>query len=268
MGELSTARTFRNSFSVLSMLSGCALVLLAVLSCQSVNDSSRGELESKQSELTSAEQLLARSIRFHDPDGTWSQGQLSLRWTSAGPDGVVALDFEIDYHPRGSFAMKGEYGGAEIHYLVAEGVSTAVVNGETELSDEVLASAALSGEDGMFWRNYFGFLGGMPMCLDDPIVQLEADAFEAEFEGRSVPAIRTSFSPDVGTDVWTFYFEPETAQLIGCRFDRADPARDGETLVFEELVTVAGVRLPKRRTWHMNADHEMIGIDELFARED
>jgi len=221
-----------------------------------------------ENEHTSAEQLLARSIRFHDPDGIWNDNILELRWTSAGPDDVIALDFEIDFHPRGSFAMKGEYGGAEIDYLATEGLATAIVNGETELSDEMRANAGLVREDGMFWRNYFGFLGGMPMCLDDPIVELEPEVFEVEFEGRTVPGIRTTFSPEVGTDIWTFYFEPETAQLIGCRFDRADPTRDGETLVFEELVSIAGVRLPKRRTWYRNADRELLGTDELFERED
>jgi len=241
------------------------LLLLALAAC-----STPGEPQAERAprELSSAERLLARSLDFHDPDRLWSKDVLSLRWTSARPDGVVALDFEIDYRPGDSFAMRGEYGGAELVYGVSGDAFSAVVDGESELSEETRKSAGLAREDGLFWRNYFGFLGGMPMCLRNPQVQLEPEDFEVEFEGRLVRAIRASFSPEVGTDVWTFYFESETAELIGCRFDRADPTRDGETLVFEELVSIGGMQLPKRRTWYMNADRELLGTDELFARED
>ena len=118
-------------------------------------------------------------------------------------------------------------------------------------------------EDGLFWRNYLGFLAGMPMCLTDPGVSIDPEVTDAKLDGRTVRSIRACFAPEVGTDIWTFYFDPETASLLGCRFDKADPTKDGETLVFEGTTSVAGLRLPRERRWYMNADRRFLGTDEL-----
>ena len=242
------------------------VALVGLSGCRAVHDVPGDSEEHLATERTAAERLLDRSITFHDPDGVWNRVALPLRWTSARPDGEVALDFEIDLFPNDAFAMRGRYGDALLNYRASEGTWSASLDGESELSAEDRAKAGLVREDGFFWRNYFGFLGGMPMCLKDPNVQIESDTFEVELEGKTVLALRANFHPEVGADTWIFYFDSETAQLVGCCFYREDPTGDGETLIFEELVSVAGIRLPKRRTWYTNAEREMLGIDELSAR--
>lgn len=191
---------------------------------------------------------------------------LPVTWTSLRPGGRIGFEFECVLSPTDAFSLRGEYAGMELDYRVNGESWSATVDGSSELSDVVRERAGLVREDGFFWRNYFGFLGGMPMCLRAESVRLEPEAFEVVFEGRVAKALRASFDEEVGSDTWTFYFEPETAELIGCRFDRADPSRDGETLVFEELVSVRGVRLPARRKWFMNADRKFLGEDVLSYR--
>ncbi len=188
---------------------------------------------------------------------------MPVTWTSLRPGGEVGFEFECTLSPADAFVLRGMYAGMELDYRVEGDRWSATVDGSSDLSDVVRERMGLIREDGFFWRNYFGFLGGMPMCLRDPSVLLEPDAIEMTFEGRVVQALRASFEESTGTDTWTFYFEPGTAELIGCRFDRADPSRDGETLVFDEFVSVQGVRLPARRKWYMNADREFLGEDVL-----
>ncbi|MFT7665220.1 MAG: hypothetical protein ACI87A_003456, partial [Planctomycetota bacterium] len=215
-----------------------------------------------------SEQVLNRSIAFHDPDGLWNDVAIPLQWVGRKADGTISMDLTVALGPHGAFQLSGQYGGAHFEYAVVDDQATVSLDGQTELSEEKRKSFALDREDGLFWRNYFGFLGGLPMCLRDPDVQLEMVPFLTELEERTVLAVRTSFDAEIGTDLWTFYFDQSTFELVGCRFDRADSERDGETLVFEGLCEVGGMQLPKLRGWSMNSDGKILGTDELFARPD
>ena len=214
---------------------------------------------------TPADELLDRSIAYHDPQGLWEREPVELKWTSLRPNGETSFAVELRLEPGGGFAMEGERRGHEIEYRVEDGEVHARVDGEdgvpAELEDELL----LTRDGGLFWRDYLGFLAGLPMCLAYPSVLVEPEVGEGELEGHEVLTLRASFAPEVGTDLWTFYFDPATSALVGCRFDRADPTKDGETIVFEGSAEVGEMRLPATRHWFMNADRRFLGTDEVRA---
>jgi len=213
-----------------------------------------------------AEALLERSLRVHDPDGVWGRRAVPLAWTSSRSDGSVSFRFEVLLGLDGSFTLVGERAGHRLDYRVEDGeVVRARVDGSAEVPDDVREALVLGRDDGLFWRDYLGFLAGVPMCLRDPGARLEPAVAEAQLEGRAVLAVRATFEPDADAHRWTFYFEPDTARVVGCRFHRVDPGEDGETLVFEGLTSVAGLRLPRTRRWWTNADGRFLGTDELRA---
>jgi hypothetical protein len=230
------------------------VALVAISACQSA---------APTASPSAARALLERSLAHHDPDGAWRRLPIAIHWTSSKPDGSTSFVVDIELDPGGAFSMSGERRGRELEYSVIDGVVWARVDGAEDFSDDVRAEMGLARDDGFFWRDYLGFLAGMPMCLTDPGVRIEADVLQTELEGQLVQSIRASFAADVGTDVWTFYFEPDTAALVGCRFDRADPSKDGETIVFEGSSSVDGLHLPRTRRWYMNADRRFLGTDEL-----
>ncbi len=213
---------------------------------------------------TPAEQLLARSIAFHDPDGVWGTRPVEMTWVGTGDDGAERLRFEIAVDPgRESFAMDGHYRGTPVEYEVSGGVMQVRVDGEDALDEATREKLVLAREDGMFWRNYFGFLAGFPMNLRDPGTHLAAEVESTEFMGRVVDALRVTYDIEVGSDTWVFYFDPDSAELVGCRFTKADPAQPGEYLVFDERVEAGSLRLPKIRRWYMNDDDRYLGDDSI-----
>jgi len=207
--------------------------------------------------------LLEHSIRFHDPDTQWGRGAMDFTWKSSRPNGQVSYLFDIVIAADGTFSLQGDRKGSALEYRVEGPDVWARVDGEEDLSEELRQSMGLTRDGGFFWRDYLGFLAGLPMCLRVPSVQIEPGVGDTDFEGKSVRTIRATFSPEVGSDIWTFYFDPETSQLLGCRFDREDPARDGETIVFEGLSDISGIKIPKTRRWYMNKDQRFLGTDEL-----
>lgn len=213
---------------------------------------------------TPAGRLLARSIAFHDPEGSWGSRSLAIDWVGTDDGGEERVAVQLRLHPDGStFELSGRYGGSEIRYRTRGDSVSATVDGESELTPETRRRMRLDREDGLFWRSYYGFLAGLPMKLRDPGARIDPEPIETEFMGSPVTAIRVSYDPNVGGDVWYFYFDPDTARLVGCRFHHDEAAGDGEYLVFEGLVEAAGLRLPRTRRWYMNVDDRFLGEDEI-----
>lgn len=194
---------------------------------------------------------------------------MGLRWTGANPDGSVRL--QVRLHIEGDrFELAGTYKGHRLSYAL-EGARppTVTVDGKPgpEVPEELRKKLVLDREQGLFWRNYFGFLAALPMNLRGSGVLVEPAVETTRFAERKVRAVQVRFAPDVGTDRWTFYFDPKTSALVGYRFVKADPKADGEYIALDGEVIAHGLRLPAQRRWYVNADDRFLGTDTLSDLE-
>ncbi len=220
----------------------------------------------EEAEPTPAQELVARSVAFHDPDGVWGSRPISMSWTGTDGEGGerVAVDLEFGADER-NFALAGRYRGSSIEYETAADGWSATVDGvaQADLPGADRERMRLHREDGMFWRSYYGFLAGLPMKISDPGSHLDPDIIGTVFMDREVHAVRVTYDPDTGGDTWYFYFDPGTAQLVGCRFYHDESANDGEYITFEGLAEGGGLRLPRLRGWYVNADGRHLGTDAV-----
>lgn len=211
---------------------------------------------------SAAEALLARSIEFHDPQGRWGSRSVHLTWSGTGSEGEERVELEVSIFPDGStFEMSGWYRGAALEYATKGSTFTARVDGSTEIDEETSDRLRLGRDGGMFWRDYFGFLAGLPMKLRDPGTIIDPEPASTAFMGREVESIRVTYDAEVGGDTWYFYFDPQSAALVGCRFYHDEAANDGEYIVLDGLIEADGMRLPQRRRWYVNADDDFLGED-------
>ncbi|WP_419162973.1 DUF6503 family protein [Candidatus Palauibacter sp.] len=240
--------------------------LLLAAACGDARPSSEaGAAAAEPAEATPALDLVARSVAFHDPEGVWGSREVSMSWVGTDGEGAerVAVDLEFGADER-DFALSGRYRGSTIEYATTVDGWSASVDGiaEADLAEADRERMRLHREDGMFWRSYYGFLAGLPMKIADPGAHVAPDIIETTFMDREVLAVRITYDAEVGGDTWYFYFEPETAQLAGCRFFHDESANDGEYIVFEGLSEGDGLRLPRMRAWYVNADGRHLGTDE------
>ena len=247
------------------MAAALACIVASLSACQQPATSE--EVDLAGGIQTDGEKLLARSIALHDPEGRWTRDEVRLRWSSLGPNGEERIVFDMTMGPADRFSMQGSYAGTRIDYRTAGDAWSAEVDGDREPGPAALERAVLDREDGLFWRNYFGFLGGLPMCLAGASLELAPHPASVSWEGEQVYALEVRFPAEIGEDLWEFYFAPEDAELVGCKFWRTDPSSDGETLVFEGLVEVDGLLFPESRHWFRNADGELLGTDVLAPVE-
>ena len=204
-----------------------------------------------------AQELLDRSIAYHDPQGRWERGAFEITDVSSRPDGKggrrTVLRFD---NARGRFEMDSSIEGRPLSIVVQNDAAEVRFDGRTDLSREELERHRLTPAQVLTRRNFHLYLWGLPMKLRDPGTRLDPTVKETHFQGKPVHQLRVTYDKAVGSDVWYFYLDRETGALVGHRFHHDEAKGDGEYTALSEEVSGQGLRLPRVRKWYRNQDNE------------
>lgn len=213
-----------------------------------------------------ADEIIANSIAFHDPHAVWDDGSFRLKLIHTRPiGGYTEIELIID-NSIGRFWMQRERLGRIIETTVTGDECWTTLNGESAYSEEDAERFGLGCEAMQSTRNYYTYLYGLPMKLRDAGTIVDPDAKRGEFEGTEAWEVRVTYDPEVGTDIWYFYFSPEDYALIGYRFYHDEEANDGEYIVLDRLEE-GDLRLPKVRSWFTHQEDRLLGTDKIMALE-
>ena len=225
-------------------------------------------LSSLHSQTLSAEELLNRSIAFHDPSGQWDMTDIEMVLSMESPSRPSRASKVNISNQRGTFKLSYVNRGHLISYEVDANDSAAVyADFELATNRKDIDSLDLSTQRAKRWRDYYTYLYGMPMKLKDEGTQLNEDSWSDTFNGEEVLAMRVTYAAEVGQDVWYFYFNPDTYALVGYRFYHDESLNDGEYVVLDGIEIQGGLRIPQHRYWYMNEDARFLGADMMRSLE-
>ena len=210
-------------------------------------------------------ELLDRSIAFHDPDGVWEDSKLEF---------VIALE-SSDLAPRtsrvtidnkkGEFSLSMILAGRVYEYKV-DGLDSCEIKIDFQLpTQQEKDSLQLTSERARRWRDYYGYLYGLPMKLKDDGTILQDEIITTSFQTEEVLALRVTYAESVGKDIWYFYFHPDTYAMVGYRFYHDEGANDGEYITLSGIEVDKGLRIPKDRAWYTNKENKLLGTDKMRA---
>lgn len=210
-----------------------------------------------------AEDLLARSIAHHDPEGKFLTGAWCLTFRETRPGGSDRHSEILVDVPGERFKMlrKGEH---EIAGVIDGERCEMTLDGRSDVTDAEREEHRLSCERLGFMRNYYVYLWGLPMKLHDPGTRL-GKVEETTFEDQPVYGLRVTYDAEVGGDVWFFYFDRDSHALVGYRFFHDEEKNDGEYIVLEGEHEAHGMRLPESRAWYTHQDDRHLGTDILTS---
>ena len=215
------------------------------------------------SQTTDARAVLGKSIRYHDPDGVWGTYRGSFVVVMETPGEAPRRSQITMDQPSDRFHLHVRRGVTEKTYEWNAGSCTLSYNGNTEFSEEVAAAHRLTCERAQMYRDYYSYLYGLPMKLRDPGTRITPKAEKRTFHGKPYWVIEVRYDPEVGKDLWYFYFNPETYALEAYQFYHDKAENDGEYILLEGEYELDGMRLPKARTWFTNKADKLLGTDTL-----
>ena len=210
-----------------------------------------------------ADQLVNRTIAFHDPDGWWDRIKIDMVIEMKTPNRPARLS---------NVVVDNINGGFEISVLSNDKLLEWRVDGKDSCDFKVnfvaptvaqADSLSLTVDRAKFLRNYYTYLYGLPMKLKDAGTRIGDEVIETTFMGKPVLALRVTYDESVGKDIWYFYFNPSTYAMVGYRFYHDEAKNDGEYIVLEDMIIEQGLRIPRNRSWFTNAEDKLLGTDYL-----
>jgi hypothetical protein len=213
-------------------------------------------------------QLLEKAIAYHDPSGNWETFNGSFQVTMETPKKTPRLSEIMINLPGEYFQLKATRDTITTEYSLQKNACNIKFNGSEDLSEATLKENNLSCERAVLFKNYYTYLYGLPMKLKDQGTHISKKVERKTFKGKEYFVLKATYDEAVGSDVWYFYFDPETFAMEVYQFFKGDPAAKGkdtgEYILLSETVTINNIKMPKNRAWYYNKDDEYLGSDILM----
>lgn len=213
----------------------------------------------------SGEELIAASIKFHDPESKWSETKAIFNFSDTRPGKEARPATMYLNNATGTLCVMRVQEGAKVTRHTQNDICTYDVDGSFQPSAEEIEKYTLTEKRTLMLRNYYLYLWGLPMKLTDPGTRIDAKIYNKEFNGKLSKAAKVTYDAEVGNDIWYFYFDPETNQMIGYQFFHDEAKGDGEYILLSEIMDVNGIKIPQNRAWYTNPDSTLLGTDHLIT---
>ena len=219
------------------------------------------------SQNLTGEELINKSIEYHDPNNNWAMFAGDLNITMETPSreprvSTISLNLPKQY-------FKNEYGkdGNTITQEVNKKTCTVLLNKKKEFTAEEEKTYRLSCDQAKRTRDYYTYLYGLPMKLKDPGTLINPKVEKRSFKGKGYWVAQVKYEKEVGKDTWYFYFDPSTFALEVYQFYHDESKNDGEYILLTEESEVNGIKMPKNRAWFYNKDDVYLGTDFLYKNK-
>lgn len=214
-----------------------------------------------------ASTLLKRSIAYHDPKGNWSSfdGEFLLTMKTRSKKDRTR-EFHINL-PMEYFYLKIIKDTITTEYTVNNTECTIARNGDTDLPKNFLIANNLTCEKATMYKDYYTYLYGLPMKLQDSTAIFSDDVVIKRFKRKRYLVLKATYDENPESDVWFFYFNTRTFALEAYQFFKGDPKGSGkdtgEYVMLTGEVIINDIKIPKNRASYRNRDDRHLGTDVL-----
>jgi len=212
-------------------------------------------------ELT-GDELLEKSINFHDPNNNWATFKGTLFVTMETPKGAPRESKIMIDLPKEYFSVTAKKDTITTEYILDKNKITVSVNGDKNPSEVIKKKYGLTEERAKLYKNYYTYLYGLPMKLKDEGTIIHQKVEKKNFKGKDYLVLKATYNKEVGKDTWYFYFNPETYAMEVYQFFKATKD-SGEYILLSDLETINEVKMPKNRAWYYNKNDGYLGTDIL-----
>lgn len=226
---------------------------------QSLKDWSRELVE------IAADSLLKRSIRYHDPEGNWGKKPHIINLAESRPTGGVRHSRLSIFPVKNDFDLVQTRGADKIQLRYVNGTFSATHQGRMEIKDQDRERLRLTEKNTIWLRDYYTYLYGLPMKLQDEGTEVQPNVHKVWFNGKELLEMEVHYAPEKGKDIWFFYFNPETYALEGYAFyHEKDGPGTGEYIILEGEALVDKMKLPAERHWYFTHNNLYLGTDQIL----
>ncbi len=214
-------------------------------------------------QVFTGEEVVTKAIRYHDPGNNWSsfQGEFKVvleMQDNSRRESMITIDLPQEY-----FNVSTQQGDKKSFREIENG------NCRFSEVDGTVKEASLAEKEcerTVMFKNYYTYLYGLPMKLKDLGTNIHPVVQRTTFKNKEYLVVRVSYDETVGSDIWQFYFDPETYAMEVYQFFKVANEKTGEYILLSGEMLVEGIKMPKDRAWYYNKDDGYLGTDKLVNK--
>lgn len=212
------------------------------------------------------DELLAKAIKFHDPNNNWETFKGELFVTMETPKNGDRVSKIIINLPKQYFSVTAKRDTIITEYIVDKKEIRFSLNGDRNPLEELKKKYSLNAERANLYKSYYTYLYGLPMKLKDEGTVIHQKVERKNFKGKEYLVLKATYNKEIGKDTWYFYFNPKTYEMKVYQFFKATKD-SGEYILLSGLKTINEIKMPKVRAWYYNKDNTYLGTDILLKKE-
>ena len=208
-----------------------------------------------------AKEIIQKSIDFHDPEDRWGEFNASFKILMSMPDRPNRLSKISINLPKETFNLESSIDGSTTSYTVMKD-SIEVFKKNTD-NDSITVKDK---ERATMMMDYYTYLYGLPMKLQDDGTIVHDKVEKVWFWNINAFKVKVTYAPEVGTDVWYFYFDTKTFALKAYQFYKTDENGNvdkdsGEYILISKPKVIDGIKIPTERNWFYNKNTWFLAKD-------
>ena len=207
--------------------------------------------------------LLKKSISYHDPNSKWNSFDGNFIVTSESPKRSIRKSIISLNNSESFFGIEIQQDKNIITSILDNNDCSIMFNGKFNFSNEIKDKYRLDCERVKYLKNYYTYLYGLPMKLNDPGTIIEPNVEEIIIDGNEYWVLKATYEESVGRDTWYFFFDKQTFALKRYQFFHDESKNDGEYILLNDEILVEGIKMPKNRSWYFNSNDQFLATDRL-----
>jgi len=210
--------------------------------------------------LTGTE-VLEKAIAYHDPLNNWNTFNGDLQVTMTTPNASPRVSDIVINLPKEYFSVIAKRDTTLTTYTLDKSICTTSIKEKPEEGKRTPCETA------ELYKNYYTYLYGLPMKLKDNGTHISETIERKNFKGKEYLVLKATYDDTVGSDVWYFYFDPETYAMEVYQFFKTENGTlkkdSGEYILLSDVSVINDIKFPKVRAWYYNKDDKYLGTDTL-----
>ena len=215
-------------------------------------------------ESLSGQEVLNRSIAYHDPNGNWGTVGFELDFEETRPNADSRFTNIIVDNSQGDFCIIREIDNHQVSRHIIGNTVTYDIDGSTSYPHDDIKTFQLNDERSYTMRDYYLYLWGLPMKLKDKGTIVHDEVIYATFNNQKVLKLKVTYDEKTGSDIWYFYLDPANYSLRGYQFFHDEAVNDGEYITLGSMIDVSRMKIPSERSWYVNKDSTYLGTDNII----
>lgn len=220
------------------------------------------ETQSENPQFT-AQEFLELSQQKHDPNKSWESIELSLHIQEPRPQTPFRYSILFLDNATGEFRLTREVEEGRVDRIITpRGDAKILLNGEIEISKEIREKYGLETERNHGFKSFYQTMYGLPMSLNNGIVEtLERDSDDV-FEEKETYVIRVTLKEPIISKNWVLYISKQNYSLTGLKFDHPETSdRQDEFIHFGGEFMLDEITIPRFRHWYHKDSEDYLGSD-------